>query len=155
MYHIPPVQGPSSALWQPHHQSPAVPCCNRLTLNVLCCIYNMYNSTLTPSAGIKQEFQMTVSGFVFYAQVLVLPSLDTSSVQSYLSFGFSTYFLNCLTLLSVCSANSLDGSMIRALGPFDDVFTWLTLALPAQTQKQWQLFNTVEVVLAYSQMYQR
>ena len=59
-------------------------------------------------------------------------------MQSYLSFGFSTYFLNCLTLLRVCSASSLDGSMIRALGPLDNDFSWLILALPAQTQRAFQ-----------------
>lgn len=127
--HIPPVQVHSAALWQPHHQSPAAPCNNKLT-NVLHCIYNIYNSTPTPSAGVKQELQVTVSGFITcifctsHSFTSFLPtSVDTSSVQSYLSFGFSTYFLNCLTTLRVCSANSLDGSMIRALGPLVDVFT--------------------------------
>lgn len=63
-----------------------------------------------------------------------------SRVDSHLSLGLSTYFLNCLTLLKVCSASSLEGSMISALGPWDDVFTWLTLALPAQTE-QGKLLN--------------
>lgn len=63
-----------------------------------------------------------------------------SRVDSHLSLGLSTYFLNCLTLLRVCSASSLEGSMIRALGSLVDVFTWLTLALPAQTE-QGKLLN--------------
>lgn len=58
----------------------------------------------------------------------------TARVQPCLSLGFSTYFLNCLTLLRVCSANSLDGSKIRALGPLDVDWTWLTLGAPAPTQ---------------------
>lgn len=60
----------------------------------------------------------------------------SSGAASYLSLGLSTYFLNCLTLLRVCSASSLEGSMISALGALDDVFTWLTLALPTQTKQR-------------------
>lgn len=58
------------------------------------------------------------------------------SVASYLSLGLSTYFLNCLTLLRVCSASSLEGSMISALGPLDVAFTWFTLTLPIKTEQK-------------------
>lgn len=68
-----------------------------------------------------------------------------SGDASYLSLGLSTYFLNCLTLLRVCSASSLEGSMISALGALDDVFTWLTLALPTQTEQKTLLLILLKI----------
>lgn len=53
---------------------------------------------------------------------LCRPTMGTPSVETYLNLGLSTNFLNCFTLLKVCSASSLEGSMIRALGAFDEAF---------------------------------
>ena len=86
--------------------------------------YSVYTYSLPPSAGIKQELQTGNN----------LP--PSSNITSYLSLGSSTYFLNCLTLLRVCSASSLDGSMIRALGAFDEALTWLTLAVPVWSRTE-------------------
>ena len=73
-------------------------------------------------------------------QVCVDQCLRQLCITTYLSLGFSTYFWKFLTTLRVCSANSLDGSMIRALGALEEAFTWLTLALPAQ-EEQGQILN--------------
>ncbi len=58
-------------------------------------------------------------------------------LSAHLSLGLSTYFLHWLTLLRVCSASSLDGSMMRALGVLELDLTWLTLALP-EDKYTWQ-----------------
>lgn len=74
------------------------------------------------------------------------PSMDATIMKltaallllsAHLSLGLSTYFLNWLTLLRVCSASSLDGSMMRALGALELDLTWLTLALP-EDKYTWQ-----------------
>ncbi len=68
-----------------------------------------------------------------HVQLTPILSMDAKIIKltpAHLSLGLSTYFLNWLTLLRVCSASSLDGSMMRALGALELDLTWLTLALP-------------------------
>lgn len=48
----------------------------------------------------------------------------------YLNLGLSMYFLNCLTLFKVCSANSREGSTMRAFGALGRNFVCDTCALP-------------------------
>lgn len=79
--------------------------------------------------------QSPPAGTDYNCRLLCICTFMLSRVDSHLSLGLSTYFLNCLTLLRVCSASSLEGSMISALGPLD-VSSWLTLALPAQTEQR-------------------
>lgn len=124
--HIPPAPGMPAVPLQPHHQSPVTLCSDRAMLYTQ--IPTTFTWALAPSTGLKSELQL------FFARQIYCHVFRRKVI--YLSWGLSTYFLNCLTLLRVCSANSLEGSMIRALGALDDAFTWLTLALPAQKEKR-------------------
>ncbi len=75
-----------------------------------------------------------------HVQLTPILSKDAKIIKltaAHLSLGLSTYFLNWLTLLRVCSASSLDGSMMRALGALELDLTWLTLALP-EDKYTWQ-----------------
>ena len=47
------------------------------------------------------------------------------------------YFLNCLTLFRVCSANSREGSTMRAFGALGRNFVCATCALPKQNEEDW------------------
>ena len=57
----------------------------------------------------------------------------------------SKYFPNCLANLNVCSANSLVGDMMSALGPF--VVALLLLFWLALSSRRWNMGNKKAAVL--------
>lgn len=73
---------------------------------------------------------MPKQSIVFKQSRYTLREIYREHTQLYLNLGLSTYFLNCFTLFNVCSASSLDGSTIKALGAFGRFFVCATWALP-------------------------